>query len=216
MEIPQRLESCNAGLVLVTHENSHEPWLHFEAGALSKHIDESRVVPLLCGATVGDIQGTPLSLFQAKALIHDDFLSICLSFGVVFEIPEDTVRRRFEKSWPELEQAVARVRGADQPKRQLGLPDLMAVLERVAAQVAVIENAVRLESSPYGLRPGMFGGRLPGTLGELVARTEASLPSETIRGLAQVLDRQSEAHDAVSKLAGATQSSPPPKNRGKR
>jgi len=102
MEIPQWLETCDAGLVIVTRENSHEPWLHFEAGALSKQIDGSRVVPLLCGASVGDIQGTPLSLFQAVVLDHDNFLAVCLAFGNAFGISEDTVRagsRKVGQTW---------------------------------------------------------------------------------------------------------------------
>ena len=177
MEIPQRLESCNAGLVLVTKENSHEPWLQFEAGALSKHVDESRVVPLLCNATIGDIQGTPLSLFQAKTLDHDDFLSVCLLFGAAFGIAEETVRRRFERGWPDLDAAVGAAKGATSPPRQLTLQDLMAVLERVAGQITSLETALKPSppsrgalSAYLGTPAGMFGGDARSTtLADLVS-----------------------------------------------
>jgi hypothetical protein len=188
MEIPQRLEACNAGLVLVTMENTHEPWLHFEAGALSKHVDESRVVPLLCGAAVGDIQGTPLSLFQAKSLTHDDFLAVCISFGSTFGIAEDAVRRRFDKGWPELESAVAKaIKAPGAIKRQLNLADLMAVLERVAGQVAGIETAVRYRDAANVLGAlsgytsgGMFGAKPP-NLRDVLANQKVDLDSERFR-----------------------------------
>jgi hypothetical protein len=161
MEIPQRLQDCNAGLIIVTPGNCREPWLHFEAGALSKQIDESRVIPLLCAsATVGDVQGTPLSLFQSRTLDHDGLLSVCVLFGTAFGISEETVRRRFEKSWSDLDTAVAKVAKASTPAaRTLELPDLMAVLERISAQVTSIEGAVRPSAVAGGARSagGMFG-----------------------------------------------------------
>jgi hypothetical protein len=193
MEIPQRLESCNAGLVLVTQENSQEPWLHFEAGALSKQIEESRVVPLLCGSTVGDIQGTPLSLFQAKNLDHDDFLSVCVAFGNAFAVGEEAVRRRFEKSWPDLEAAVAKVKGAAQPKGQIALADLMAVLERVAAQVASIENNVRPSGALAAYSGNPFATRA-NTIGGLLAASESQGLPITFKGvLAQLLENERNA-----------------------
>lgn len=88
-EIPRWLEECNAGLVLVTRENSREPWLHFEAGALSKRI-EAQVIPMLCGASIGDIEGTPLSLFQAKRLDQDDCW-VCVFFWVAPSASQKTL-----------------------------------------------------------------------------------------------------------------------------
>jgi hypothetical protein len=189
MEIPQRLESCNAGLVLVTQENSQAPWLHFEAGALSKQIDESRVVPLLCRSSVGDIQGTPLSLFQAKNLDHDDFLSVCISFGKAFDVAEETIRRRFERSWPDLEQAVSTVGGSRGPKRQIGVADLMAVLERIGAQVATIEATVRPGGALAAYDPWL-GVPLPTKIAERVASKGMPVPGSLGSLLAHALDAE--------------------------
>lgn len=158
LEIAQRLQDCNAGLILVTNENSHEPWLHFEAGALSKQIAESQVVPLLCGASVGSLQGTPLSQFQAKSLEHDEFLGVCISFGAAFDISEEVIRRRFERGWHELKNAVdGRLQKTTEPVSELKLADLMSVLERLSGQVAKIDNAVRRKAEP--VTRGMFGHR---------------------------------------------------------
>ena len=189
-EIPQRLDQCNAGLVLVTPENSQAPWLHFEAGALSKHVAESRVVPLLCaGATVGDIQGTPLSLFQAVALAQDDFLSVCLSFGAAFGTAGDLVRRRFEKNWPDLETALSKIKAGDGHKKQLDLSDLMAVLERIASQVSLIDASVRPVSLTHSSVAGYSGaGSIQGGLAALLGDPEVLNHQITYRAaLAQAL-----------------------------
>lgn len=195
MEIPQQLESCKAGLVLVTHENSHEPWLHFEAGALSKHIEESRVVPLLCGARVGHIQGTPLSLFQAKDFKQEDFLSVCISFGAGFGVSEGVIQRRFAKGWPELEASVAAIdKSTDAPSKEIALADVMGVLERLASQVASLENGMRALSAMR------VAGRIQsGTLGDANSRWLQHLTSAAEGGEVLKLD---EAHRlSVANLA---------------
>ena len=71
------LEACNFGLLCLTPENINAPWLHFEAGALSK-LETARVVPVLFQVKPMDIQGGPLSQFQAATL--DDEQDMLLLF----------------------------------------------------------------------------------------------------------------------------------------
>ena len=44
-EIAKELESSNFGIIFVTKENVHSPWINFEAGALSREIEKSHVTP---------------------------------------------------------------------------------------------------------------------------------------------------------------------------
>jgi hypothetical protein len=64
------LEGSNFGLVCLTPENLNAPWLHFEAGALSK-IAKSRLAPILFKVTPSEIHG-PLAQFQAVALNNEE------------------------------------------------------------------------------------------------------------------------------------------------
>lgn len=48
-EIAKELEASRIALLVITPENQEAPWLLFEAGALSKNLDRSRVCPLLFG-----------------------------------------------------------------------------------------------------------------------------------------------------------------------
>lgn len=45
-EIAEQLGATNFGVVCVTKANQLSPWLNFEAGALAKTVESSRVIPL--------------------------------------------------------------------------------------------------------------------------------------------------------------------------
>jgi hypothetical protein len=45
--IASELQDSDHGVVVVTEENFERPWINFEAGALSKVVEGSRVTPLL-------------------------------------------------------------------------------------------------------------------------------------------------------------------------
>src|SRR6516162_4741717 len=64
--LTDKLEDSDFGLVCLTSENLTAPWLHFEAGALSK-IAGSHLVPILYKVQTEDING-PLKDFQAASL----------------------------------------------------------------------------------------------------------------------------------------------------
>src|SRR5690349_4498433 len=47
------LATHNIGVLVMTEENLKAEWIMFEAGALSKSLSQSKVIPLLCGMTPG-------------------------------------------------------------------------------------------------------------------------------------------------------------------
>ncbi|OOO01842.1 MAG: hypothetical protein USCGTAYLOR_01956 [Chromatiales bacterium USCg_Taylor] len=49
-EIAKELEASRIGLLVITPENQEAPWLLFEAGALAKNLERSKVCPILFGA----------------------------------------------------------------------------------------------------------------------------------------------------------------------
>src|SRR3954463_13096994 len=66
-EIAGQLDSSNFGIVCVTRENQGGRWLNFEAGALTKAVQSSRVIPLAVDLKPSDIE-LPLGQFQAQPL----------------------------------------------------------------------------------------------------------------------------------------------------
>jgi len=88
----------------VPPDNKDAPWLLYEAGALSKNVDESRVVPLLIGLEKTQIT-PPLSQFQAKGISKTDIAGLVKDINKCIEPPLDDARltKGIEKFWPDLE-----------------------------------------------------------------------------------------------------------------
>lgn len=71
-EIAKELEASRVGLLVITPENQEAPWLLFEAGALAKNLDRSKVCPILFGGMEPtDVKG-PLVQFQAAQFSKDE------------------------------------------------------------------------------------------------------------------------------------------------
>ena len=64
-EISKELEQSTLGIICLTQDNINSAWIMFEAGALSKKLEESKVCPILFGLEPSDIKG-PLVQFQAS------------------------------------------------------------------------------------------------------------------------------------------------------
>jgi hypothetical protein len=100
------LSKSGYGIVCVTRDNYAAPWLHFEAGAISKAIDKSYVSPLLFGIDPSEISG-PLTQFQLTVCSKVDILSLMRSInsrlGDDYKLSDELLTREFEKWWPDLE-----------------------------------------------------------------------------------------------------------------
>ena len=79
-EVSDKLEACRIGLICVTPENQASPWLHFEAGALSKAVDISNICPIGFELSPGQISG-PLSQFQSVELDEEGMLKVVSSLN---------------------------------------------------------------------------------------------------------------------------------------
>jgi hypothetical protein len=105
-DIAKELEASNFGIVLVTASNLKAPWLNFEAGALSKTVSRSNVVPFLFGIKRSEVHG-PLLQFQSTLYEKSDVEKLVQS--VNRQLPEDDRRTEallhaaFEVWWPHLQ-----------------------------------------------------------------------------------------------------------------
>lgn len=73
--LADELSKSNVGIICLTPENVHKPWLNFEAGAIAKSVNRARLVPLLHGLTESDLNG-PLGFFQCLTLDKDGVRSL--------------------------------------------------------------------------------------------------------------------------------------------
>ncbi|MFD2428562.1 toll/interleukin-1 receptor domain-containing protein [Sphingobium scionense] len=61
--IANELEGTHVGIVVLTPNNVTAPWINFEAGALAKIVDDTRLAPILFGLKPSDV-GTPYPNFR--------------------------------------------------------------------------------------------------------------------------------------------------------
>lgn len=104
-DIAGELADSSYGILCVTKENLHAPWLTFEAGALSKTMDKSYVSPFLFDIKRSEVNG-PILQFQSTVFDKDDVKKLLLSLNKA-DNGEQLTSERLEKAldvwYPDLE-----------------------------------------------------------------------------------------------------------------
>lgn len=104
-DIAKELENSTFGILCVTKENLHAPWLSFEAGALSKTMDKSFVTPFLFDIKRSEVNG-PILQFQSTVFEKEDIKKLVQTLNKACGengITESMLDRAFEVWYPTLE-----------------------------------------------------------------------------------------------------------------
>jgi hypothetical protein len=122
--------------IVITPENQEAPWLLFEAGALAKNLERSKVCPILFGAMEPtDVKG-PLVQFQAAQFSKAEMKRVVKMMNSELAdaaLPPDVLENVFEMWWPGLEQQVREaLEGSDEADNEGRRPD-RDLLEEVLA-----------------------------------------------------------------------------------
>src|ERR1041385_2004470 len=107
-EISKELEESSVGIICLTSDNLEAPWIMFEAGALSKKMDKSKVCPILFGLEPSDIQG-PLVQFQAAKFDKEEIKKVVKMINVELAdrgLATNVFDDVFEMWWPKLKERV--------------------------------------------------------------------------------------------------------------
>lgn len=104
-DIAQELRESSFGLICVTKDNLNSQWLNFEAGALSKTIDNSYVAPLLFDVKPSELSGSPISQFQATSFSKEDMKRLIetLNNATGNSLNSTRLDKAFELCYPDLE-----------------------------------------------------------------------------------------------------------------
>lgn len=140
-EISKQLATTSFGIVCVTPQNQHEPWIQFEAGALAKTVelrmskesvaDESYVVPYLINMAKRELSG-PLTAFQAIEASKEGTKKLVSDVNKALEaysgkgLSEFALNKAFERAWPELEAAFATLPESTTKKAKREPEDILA------------------------------------------------------------------------------------------
>ena len=110
-DIAKELSDSSFGILCVTKDNVNAPWLNFEAGALSKKLDSSKVCPFLFGMKKSEIEG-PLLQFQITFKNMDDIFKLMQSINKSSDdesLDDTRLKNTFDVWWPSLEEALNKV-----------------------------------------------------------------------------------------------------------
>jgi hypothetical protein len=104
-DIAKELEDSTYGILCVTKENVHAPWLTFEAGALSKTMDKAAVCPFLFDIKRSEVSG-PILQFQSTIFDKEDIKKLLSSLNRACgpdTLTEDRLEKAFSVWYPTLE-----------------------------------------------------------------------------------------------------------------
>ena len=160
-DIAGELNQATFGLLCVTKDNVRAPWLNFEAGALGKSVDKSRVCPVLFRIKRSEVDG-PILQFQSTICEKDDVLKLlkavntgCAEHG----IDDFRLEKTFDVWWPslltELDAIVDEILPAAPPDKKQVSPNeqmekvLEEVLELSRLNHQLLRNPEELLPAPY-------------------------------------------------------------------
>lgn len=147
-EISAILNSAQVGIICVTPENQHNPWLLFEAGALSKTLEQTCVCPLVFEMMPGQLDG-PLTQFQANPLTREGIGKVIATINKGLgdrQIDIHQLDLILDVWWPKLEEKLKDLAPAPAPTVARSIDDQLEELLTLARENLRREN-LRLEAS---------------------------------------------------------------------
>ena len=160
-DIAAELQVATYGLICVTADNLNAPWINFEAGALGKSIDKSRVSPFLFRIKRSEVEG-PILQFQSTIFERDDVFKLIKSLNIACGsdgLEDARLEKSFEVWWPQLEKQLNEI-AEEQPSsaKEMGpasIPNDAAsrVLEEI---LELTRNNHKLLRDPSALFPAEY------------------------------------------------------------
>jgi TIR domain len=153
LDVAKELEASNFGVICLTSENVASPWILFESGALSKSLQDGRVVPLLLDIDFKDLTG-PLAQFQAKKIENAGMWELVCSINKLDSspVPDAKLKQLFDALWTKFEKCVADIPdGGRQVKPHRAQHE---VLEELVTSIRGLDGRLRdsYEESPRRYR----------------------------------------------------------------
>lgn len=147
-EVNSWLSTTDFGVLCVTPENMHAPWLNFEAGALAKRInDDARVVPVTFGFSPSALE-EPLKQFNGVPADKPGFLRLVRSIAEIAGSDVD-IDRTFERWWGDLDAKLTSIPDSEDEVVKPEPPDVTEMFADIMSSVRGLASDVR-HMSPGG------------------------------------------------------------------
>jgi hypothetical protein len=154
-DISKALEESFFGILCITKDNINAPWINFEAGALAKSFEKSRISPFLFNISKTQVQG-PLVQFQFTIFEKDDIKKLVLSINKACGescLEEQRVEKTFNMWWPELESKLNTLKKDDSPSQHDPKERKLQKEEILDEILLLVRNQQKILSQPETLLP---------------------------------------------------------------
>jgi TIR domain len=162
LEMAKALDGTKVGITCLTPENLAAPWILYEAGCLSKTIDDQT---RLCTYLLGGLQNRdiepPLAQFQhtsptetdTRVLVH----TINKAVGGDDPVPDKTLDAVFTRSWPMLQEYLDAFPSAPQPVTKRSVEDMLSEILEFTRSETNRRNPQISYLIPTGSNPAFYG-----------------------------------------------------------
>lgn len=150
-EIAKELQESQIGIIVLTKDNLSNPWIMFEAGALSKQMDKSKICPILFGLEKTDLVG-PLVQFQATSFIKEDIKKLVKTINDESgdsKLKDNVLDDVFEMWWPKLDDRVNRVMSKERNEGNTEIRNDREIIEEILALTRMSASKTRREVVEY-------------------------------------------------------------------
>ena len=140
--IAGELESSNFGILCITPENISSEWIMFEAGALSKAMQDAKVIPLLFGLELSDLSG-PLQQFQALKVDEQGMLDALKAIDAAADnkTGDGTIERLIPSLWPDLKKGLDAI--PERAETEKHMRPQTEIMEDLVSQVRGLNTRMR-------------------------------------------------------------------------
>ena len=152
-DISKELEESEIGVLFVTRNNIASQWLLYEAGALSKKLDKSKVCPIVFGIGQNDLPG-PLRQFQATEFNKEDFrqlLKTINSSSGSNKLKDSVLDEAFDMWWPRLKEKFDEVLSSEESnKNELPIRTDRDIIEEI---LEIVRLRAQKSSKMHDINP---------------------------------------------------------------
>lgn len=144
-EVAGALSDTKFGIICLTKGNLNAPWILFEAGALSKTLDDTYVCPYLIDLEPVDIPSSPLTQFQAKRSNKEETFELVKTINSALKenaLPEDRLKRIFDSFWDELKVTLENLPKENTAKSQRPIEDMIAETLEIVRKLSIRNHLI--------------------------------------------------------------------------
>ncbi|MGV9206255.1 MAG: toll/interleukin-1 receptor domain-containing protein [Promethearchaeia archaeon] len=150
----QELQTNDTGIIFLTKDNMNNPWILFEAGALTNGIGKGKITPILFDFEIKELNN-PLNLFNVAKFQQEDIYKLLKSINKDLGdngITEKQLETYFNRFWKDINDNISRIQkeykntdsAESQPKDQTEL-----IEESLTNQKEIIKYLSQKEAPDY-------------------------------------------------------------------